>query len=363
MKKIAWWQPQIGSEEKILITQVLENNFPNEGNLTSKFEQRVTDLLHIKYGVAVTSGTVAIYLSLKALGISYGDEVIVPDITFIATANAVEMCGARPVLVDIEPERMTIDPQAITRAITKNTKAIIPVHVSGRAPNMDAIIEIADANDLCVVEDAAEAFMSKYSGRYLGTIGEVGCFSFSPAKTITTGQGGMIVTNNQEIFLKVKELKDQGRPRRGTGGDDIHYSVGYNFKYTDLQAALGIGQLAYLESRLERMRRNYCLYSERLKETNGIEIFCFKDDEIPQWTDAFVEKRDKLDKYLSSKGIECRRYWLPLHRQKPYSLPNACFPNSTKLSPEALWLPSAFTLCDSDIDFVCDHIKKFFMIR
>jgi len=219
MKKISWWQPQIGSEEKKLIIQVLETNFPNEGALTSQFEQKVTDLLQIKYGVGVTSGTAATYLSLKALGIGYGDEVIVPDITFIATANAVEMCGAKPVLVDIEPERMTIDPQAITQAITKNTKAIIPVHVSGRAPNMDAIIEIAEANGLYVVEDAAEAFMSKHNGRYLGTIGEVGCFSFSPAKTITTGQGGMVVTNNEEIFFKLKELKDQGRPRRGTGGD------------------------------------------------------------------------------------------------------------------------------------------------
>lgn len=361
-KKISWWSPQIGREEKRLIIDVLNRNFPNEGRLTVSFEKETAKLLGSRHAVAVTSGTAAIFLALKAVGIGKGDEVIVPDLTFIATANAVQMCGAKPVLVDIDPATMNMAPDAFRRAITKKTMAVIPVHVSGRAARMDDIIAIARKNKIYVIEDAAEAFMSRYKGKCLGIFGKLGCFSFSPHKTITTGQGGIVVTDDDDIYLRLRELKDQGRPARGTGGDDKHNAIGYNFKFTDLQAALGLGQLTYLKSRINRMKEIYMRYIKGLEGVEGISLLRFdiRGGEVPQWTDAVTEQRDSLDAYLRSRGIECRRYWFPVHTQMPYKLPDRGFPNSTRFSPKALWLPSAFTMSNSDIDIVCGHIKRFF---
>lgn len=358
---IKWWQPQLGTEEQKFIKKVFDSNFPNEGELTTLFEQRICKLLDSKHAVAVTSGTAAIFLSLKGLNICQGDEVIVPDITFIATANAVQMCGAKPVLVDVDPRTMNMSPEAFEGAINEKTKVVVPVHVSGRAADMEAIMEIAKDKDIPVVEDAAEALMSRHKGKYLGTFGKAGCFSFSPNKTITTGQGGVIVTDNDDLHIRLRELKDHGRPTRGTGGDDFHNVIGYNFKFTDLQAAVGLGQLTYLESRIKRMKRTHRLYVEELKDLDGISLFNFDIDkgESPQWTDALVERRNELDKYLTANCIECRRYWFPIHTQKPYRLPDDGFPNSTRLSPKAIWLPSAFTLSDKDIETVCSHIRNF----
>ena len=211
------------------------------------------------------------------------------------------------------------------------------------------------------MEDAAEAFKSKYDGKYMGTIGDMGCFSLSPAKIITTGQGGIIVTNNNRLALILIELKDQGRPTRGTGGDDIHHSIGFNFKFTDLQAALGLGQLEYVKSRIARIKRTYALYKKYLANVDGITIHEFdtKNGEIPQWIDAYVDKRNELDKHLTENNISCRRFWFPIHQQKPYKKADFNFPNSTKVSGHTLWLPSAFTMTDSDINRVCDHIIKF----
>lgn len=362
-KKIPWWEPQIGSPlEKDLLEQVLVANYANEGKLTTRFEQEVTELLGVKYAIATTSGTVAIFLALKALGIGHGDEVIVPDATFIATANAVTLTGAKPILVDIDPRTLTMHIESFKKAITLKTKAVVPVHVTGRGADIETILAIAREHNLHVVEDAAEAFFSKYHGKYLGTWGDAGCFSFSAAKTITTGQGGMIVTNSDALYATLRPLKDQGRPVRGTGGDDAHPTIGFNFKYTDVQAALGLGQLKLVQDRITRMRRTYTLYREELQGVAGISIFDINLDEggVPQWTDALVERREELDAYLQSLNIDCRRYWLPIHLQKAYPNQGGEFTNSTKYLPQALWLPSAFTLSDDDVRTVCREIKNFF---
>jgi perosamine synthetase len=286
----------------------------------------------------------------------------VPDATFVASANAVSLCCAKAVLVDIDPKTLTISLPAIRAAITPKTKAIVPVHITGRAANMEEIMAIAKEKNLFVVEDAAEALMSKYHGKYLGTWGDTGCFSFSAAKTITTGQGGMIVTNNTELYEILKPLKDQGRPVRGTGGDDVHATIGFNFKYTDIQAALGLGQIDLIETRIARMRRNYRLYTEALKDVLGLIVFeCdIAGDAVPQWVDVLAERRTELDAYLRSFNVDCRRYWFPIHKQKSYLLPDDKFPNSTKYLPQALWLPSAFTLTDEDVNTVIGHIKDFY---
>lgn len=359
-KRIPWWEPTIGQHELPLVKKALENHFPNEGPLTTQFEKCVAKLLNVKYAIATTSGTTAIFLALKACGVTHGDEVIVPDMTFIATANAAELCGAKVVLVDVEKERITIDPQKIKQAITPKTKAIVPVHPNGRAANMQEILALAKQYNLAVVEDAAEGFMSKHEGKYLGTFGNAGCFSFSPHKIITTGQGGMIVTDDENVYLAIKKLKDQGRPKRGSGGDDIHESIGYNFKYTDLQAAVGLGQLEYVQDRINNIKLLHDQYKKNLKDINDISFIPIdiENDEIPIWVDITLESRDKLDEYLHQNNIDCRRYWFPLHTQKPYKQSDDSFPVSIQLSKTALWLPSAYTLTSKDVDHVSTFITS-----
>ena len=228
-KKILLAEPYIENIKTIsLVKKVLKTNFPNEGKLTKLFEKKISKLLGAKYAVTTTSGTISIFLALKAAGIKEGDEVIVPNLTFPATANAVKLSGAKPILVDVNDNNLLINEKNLLKKINKKTKAIIPVHVSGRGSNIKEILKIAKNKKLFVIEDAAEAFMSKKDHKYLGTFGDLGCFSFAPNKIITTGQGGVVVTNNKLFYQNLCELKDQGRVGPTTGGEDKYNSVGYN---------------------------------------------------------------------------------------------------------------------------------------
>lgn len=358
---ISWWQPRVEKEDYTFIKKALDANFINEGPLVERFEREIARLAGSRYAVATTNCTSAMFLALKALGIGAGDEVIVPDITFIATANAVSLAGAKPVLVDVEPERLTIDAAAFEKAMTRKTKAVIPVHVCGRAADMPEVLRIAKKHGLAVVEDAAEALGSKQNEKQLGTFGIAGCFSFAANKTVATGQGGMIVTNDKKLYARLIPLRNQGRVDRGTGGDDIHDTVGFNFRMTDLQAGAGLGQLAHFKERTKRMRRNFKVFQRELAGAKALRIYPtdIEGGELPQWTDIEVERRDKLEAYLRRKNIDCRKYWLPIHRQKAYKESDARFPNSTRLSPRSLWLPSAFTLSDKAALTVCREIKRF----
>jgi perosamine synthetase len=364
-RKIEFWTPQFGTEEKALLADVVDSGFLNDGPMTSRFEREVAGLLGCKHVVATTSGTAAIFLALSAIGVGAGDEVIVPDVTFIATANAVSLAGARPVLVDINPHTLNIDPQSVERAITPRTKAIVPVHVSGRAADMGALTDVASRHGLLIVEDAAEAFLSKHQGKYLGTLGIAGCFSLSPNKTITTGQGGLIATDDDRLHVRLRELKDQGRAVRGTGGDDTHNCVGYNFKFTDMQAAVGSAQLRDVQRRVERMKSIYRGYRDGLRGVEDVSVIPFRieEGELPQWTDVLVNRRDDLYDHLAARGMRGRRFWHPLHTQTPYRAPAEQFPNSAQQVPRAMWLPSAFTLSDEDVAAVCAEIRNFAGLR
>jgi len=349
-------------QEIARLMEVIDSNYVNEGEVTGEFERAIAARASVKHAIACTNGTSAIFLALAATGVGPGDEVLVPDLTFIATANAVRLTGARVVLVDVDPVKLTMDPVAAERAITTETKAIVPVHVSGRGVNMMALGEIAKRHGLQVVEDAAEALMSFQGGRMLGTIGELGCLSFSPNKAITTGQGGMVLTNDAELARRVRMLKDHGRPERGTGGDDIHYSVGYNFKLTNLQAAVGLAQLVALDERVMRQRRIHQIYVENLAGIPGLLLpgFDIAGGETPLWTDALTDRRNELDGYLSGLGMGCRRFWHPLHTQSAYVTSVESLKNSAEVSKRAIWLPSAFTLSELDVERVCSAIKGFF---
>jgi len=364
-KTIPWWKPETGPEERDRVLAVLASNYLNDGDVTTEFERRMAATLGSRFGIGVTSGTTALFVSLAGIGVGHGDEVVVPDVTFIATANAVTLAGATPVFVDVDPATLTLSPAAFEAAITPRTRAVIPVHVSGRAAAIERIIEIANARGIAVIEDAAEALRSKHNGRCLGTFGRTGCFSFSPNKTITTGQGGLIVTDDQSLAVRLREVKDQGRPVRGTGGNDIHASIGFNFKLTNLQSAVGLAQLDRLETRVKQLGQLYRAYRDAFGGIEHLTLLPFDVDrgETPQWVDALAMDRDRLVEYLESVGIQCRPFWYPIHTQQPYALPSDRFPVATDLGAKALWLPSALSMTAADVQVVAERIRGFYQGR
>lgn len=362
---IPWWTPVMGEREKERVCEVIDRNFPNDGEYTEEFERQIAALLGVPYAVATTSGTTAIFLALAAVGVGAGDEVIVPDMTFIATANAVKLTGANPVLVDVQRSDFNVDPAAIARAITSRTKAIVPVHVSGRGADMPSIRSLAERFQLRIIEDAAEALGSLQDGRALGTLGDAGCFSFSPNKTITTGQGGMVVTGDESIYQRLKQLKDHGRPIRGTGGDDEHPTLGYNFKLTNLQAAMGLAQLEQFQMRLAHQRDVYEIYRTELEGVPGLRLPGFNTEhgERPQWVDVYVDGRDSLHDFLLARDIHSRKFWFPLHSQTPYKQTDERFQGSIAVSRNALWLPSPLTMNRQDQLTVCRVIREWASLR
>ena len=344
-----------------LLEKVLISNFPNEGKFTKILEKKISRLLKVKHVVATTSGTASIFLALKAIGIKRDDEVIVPNLTFPATANAVMLAGAKPILVDVDINNLLIDEKSLLKKINKKTKAIIPVHISGRGTNIKNILKIAKAKKLFVIEDAAEAFMSKIDKKCLGTYGDAGCFSFAPNKIITSGQGGIVVTNSKLIYKNLCQLKDQGRVGLTTGGEDTYHSTGYNFKFTNLQAVLGLDQLRTINQRTATLKSHYLFYKKNLIQNKKFKLinFSLKKGELPLWTDVYSVRRNKLFKYLKRKGINCRYYWYPLNTCKPYKKSFSGLNNSKKLYGKLMWLPSSLKLKKKDLIKVCYYINKF----
>ena len=360
---IPWFNTKFSEKEKELLCKAIDDNYINDGGMTREFEKKIAGFVGAKYAVAVTSGTSAISLALMAAGIGQGDEVIVPDVTFIATANAVKLTGALPVFVDAEKSFFAIDTDKIESKITTRTKALVPVEVNGRAPDYKRILQICKKHNLVLVTDSAESLGSRYEGRYLGTLGDAGCFSFSANKTLTTGQGGIAVTDNDKIHERLRELKDQGRRHQGTGGNDLHPVLGYNFKMTNLQAAVGLAQFDVLETRLKKAEQRDEWYRKHFPKglENKIRLIGKNDPgTVLQWTDVLAEDRDNLAKYLDSKGIGNRPFWYPLHTQKPYFHEDTEFGNSIEICQSGLWLPSYFDLTEDEVIYTCTEIKNFY---
>ena len=356
-------EPVIGKEEEELVLDGLRSGWVSSiGKYIQLFEKEFAEFCGTKYAVTTSNGTAALHLALVAANIGTGDEVIVPSLTFVATANAVVYTGAKPVFVDSELETWNIDPEKIKEKINRRTRAIIPVHLYGHPANMGQILSIARKYDLKVIEDAAESHGALYRKKMVGSLGDVGCFSFFGNKIMTTGEGGMITTNNKAYAQEVKVLRDHGQSRRRKY---YHSKLGFNYRMTNLQAALGLAQLRKIDKIIERKREIAKLYNEGLKDlvpeiTLHPEMSWAKN---VYWMYSIVvykqgaKNRDFLIRELKKKGIDSRPFFFPIHRLPRYN-ENEHMPNADLLASSGLNLPSSVNLTDEQIKMICATIIK-----
>lgn len=354
-------EPWFGTEEKLAMNQYMEEGgWLTEFKRTAEFEQRIAEYTGAKHCVVVNNGTISLTLMAMAVGIKAGDEVIIPNYTMIATPNSVKMFGAIPVFVDVEPETLCMDIVKAEKAITSKTKAILFVNANGRNPKsgIESFIALANKYNLILLEDAAQSLGSKYpDGRHQGTVGLAGSFSFSAPKIISTGQGGAIITNDDDMAFRLRRLKDFGR---SGGGNDIHDSVGFNFKFTEMQAVIGNEQMKKLQWRVERKKEIYSLYKQKLSTVH--QVLFFEQDlnhTTPWFIDVLVEKREALQVYLKEKGIGTRVMYPPINKQEAYNV-EGVHAVSNLVGEKGLWLPSAAQLTNEQVEFICSEISNFY---
>ena len=368
--KVPQFMPYVDMEEYEAIKHCFEINWITEGPKAKEFGQQLCDLIGVKYGVFAPNGTLSLYLALRAIGVGPGDEVIVPDFTFIASANAVEMTGARPVFVDVNPEDMQIDVEDCQRVLSDKTKAIMPVHLYGFTANMTEIMHFARENNLLVLEDAAQALGIKRDGKGCGSFGDVASFSFFADKTLTTGEGGFVCTNDEAIYEKLLYLRNQGRINRGTF---VHPEIGYNFRMNDIQMAIGLTQMKKLPKIIELKQNNFNLYRDLLKNCDDVEVVVPGPETAP-FIPFRVVLRVKEDNakglmdFMKENDIETRTFFYPLHLQPCFKERWGTdprhnrdhFPVTQDAYNRGVCLPSFPALTAEEITYVCDAIKTYY---
>jgi len=354
-KTIPQHQPIFDKSDAEAVYNVIKSGWVSEGSETKKFQENFRKFVGTKYAIATTSGTTAIFLSLVGSGIKPGDEVIIPNMTYVATANAVRLAGAKPILTEIDPENFTISIESVKKNISKKTFAVIPVHLNGRSGDLDELYDMSKKNGFRIVEDASQALGSKYKTKFLGSIGDVGAFSLAPTKIITTGQGGIITTNNFKIYDKIRKMKDQGRYNK----KDHHPIIGYNFKFTDIQAALGNSQFSKLRSRLKQNKKNHKIYYELLSKSKSFTIPISRKENQLWYFDILVKKRKLLVRFLEKSNILVKPFLKPLNHHISLGSKKK-FPISDKICFQGVYLPSSSNLKKDEIDCVCKKINSFY---
>jgi len=361
-------QPFLGSPELNNVKECIKSGWiSSKGRFISRFEEEFARFCGLKYGITTTSGTTALHLALVALDIGAGDEVIIPDFTMIASAYAVIYTGARPVFVDSEQKTWNMDISQVEGLITRRTKAIMPVHIYGHPVDMDPLRILAHRYGLHIIEDAAESHGAEYKGKRCGSLGDIGAFSFYANKIITTGEGGMIVTDNRKIAQKARRIKDLAH---STQKRFLHTELGYNYRMTNMQAAVGLAQLGRIHESIRKKREIASLYRRNLEQITGIRL---PEEEkwamSVYWMYAFlVEKefgmgREDLRRELSGEGIETRDFFVPMHKQPVIrkmfpSVKNKKYPVAERISKEGLYLPTGLALRKKDILSVCSALKR-----
>ena len=356
MENIMQHRPTFGKEEaEATYKYMLEDSFITEFKKTTELEEMICKYLNCKECIMTTSGTCAIILSLMALDLDINDEVIVPNYTMIATVNAIKMLKLKPIIVDVDSDTFTLNLETIKENITSKTKAIIHVSLNNRYKDMNKLVEFCSENNYYFIEDSAQSLGCRINGKNLGTFGDIGCFSLSSPKIISTGQGGFCVTDNKLLARKMRMIKNFGRKESGKDNFEV---FGINLKFTDLQAVIGIEQMKKMDYRVKRMREIYNLYYNNLK--NVVEMRSPINDEwIPWFVDIFTDKREKLVNFLKKHKISTRPVYGEINKTNMYYNKNT-FVNSNYVSNNGLFLPSFITIKDEDIIQVCKLIKLFF---
>jgi len=354
-------EPWIDDEDLREVEKVIRSTFVTEHEMTKEFERRLAELTGARHAIAMANGTVALFAILRALGVGAGDEVIVPDMTFVATANAVILAGATPIFCDVRPDTFCIDVEKAGSLITERTRAIIPVHLYGLAAEMDELSDMCHRRGLLLIEDAAQGVGVSYRGRHVGTFGDAGILSFYGNKTITTGEGGAVLTDDDRLAEECYKLKNHGRREKGIF---VHESIGFNFSFTDLQAALGIAQLNKLDRIIARKKEIRDHFFASLEDIPGIEFQAVPDHTSPVFwfTNIRLDRVGELVDFLKARDIGSRRFFYPLHRQPCYKNFNqpVCS-ESLKAYERSLSLPSGVNLAESQIDSVIRAIRSFYV--
>jgi perosamine synthetase len=351
-----------GNEKKYLSDCIDTTWISSQGEYILKFEKALADFHGVKQAIATASCTSALHLSLKALGIGQGDEVICPALTFIAPANMVVLSGAKLVLVDVHPETLTIDPDLIEKNITRNTKAIIVVHQFGHAADMDKIISLTKRFGLNLIEDNAESIGAKYKGKLLGTFGDASTYSFFGNKIITSGEGGAVLTDNEKIAIKCRELRDHGMSHKKKYH---HVALGYNYRMTNMQAAIGLAQMENLDNILKLRLNQMAYYYNKLSNVDGITLRKYADwCEPVHWmmTITLDDKynRDKFISFMKAEKIDCRQMVNPVNKADHFKDNyDKYFQVSESLSMQSVHLPSSTNLKKQVIDIIVNKIIKF----
>ena len=363
-------EPVLSEDSKILVNECLNTGWiSSSGKFVKEFEEKFAAYIGVKYGIAVSSGTAALHIALLSLGVGPGDEVIVPAFTMGATWLAVLYTGAKPVFVDCELENYNIDPKKIEEKITKNTKIIIPVHIYGHAVEMDAVLKIAQKYGLLVLEDAAEACGGEYRGKKCGSFGIINAFSFYANKIITTGEGGMVVTNNRDLAIKASQFRDLHHSLKKRF---IHDGVGFNYRMTNLQAALGLGELRHIRQYLQKKDRMAKTYNRLLSGIPGLILPRTKDYvRNTYWMYGIIVKekefgisKNQLREKLSAKKIETRDFfYTPNHQPvlQKYLKQKEIFPNADLIEKNGLYIPSGLRLTDRQMKTVAEAITTIYL--
>lgn len=362
MIKYPVYKPSLNGNEKKYVNECLETSWiSSKGHYVSDFENAFSKYIGVKYAVGVCNGTVAIQVAMKALGISNDDEVICPTFTYIASANPIIEAGAKVIFVDSLPDSWQMDPIDIKRKITSKTRAIMVVHLYGHPCNMEEIVRIAKENGLFIIEDCAEAIGSEYAGQKVGSFGDIACFSFFGNKTITCGEGGMVLTNNEYLHERVLKLKGQGLAKYR---EYWHDTLGFNYRMTNIQAAIGLGQFEQIDNFVDKKRQIASWYKKYLKEL-PIEIH----NEIGNvkhtyWMNSILvnnmEEREVLREYLKNKGIETRPTFYPIHTMPIYSKKYECHKVAEDIALRGINLPSYPDLSENDIKIISEEIEKYY---
>lgn len=356
------YQPYLHGNEKKYVNECLDSTWiSSKGKFIKEFEEKFADYIDVKFATGVSNGTIALHLALLALGIGKGDEVIVPSFTYIASVNAIAYTGAIPVFVDSMRDTWQMDSEDVKRKITEKTRAIMPVHLYGQMCNMDELTKIAREHNLFIIEDCAESFGSKFNNKYAGSFGDISCFSFFGNKTITTGEGGMVVTNDKTLYERAVHLKGQGLAKYREYWHDI---IGYNYRMTNIVAAIGLAQLEQADEIINKKREIFDWYKNELKDSplelhkeaaNSVHTFWMINILVDE-----PSTRDNLRDHLRSFGIETRPTFYPIHTMPMYSQKYHKLPVAEYLGWRGINLPSYPDLQLEDVKFICNKIKDYF---